>query len=111
MLTGGAELDDLAPLGDGVVPVRLLGRRLHGDGVLGARAQEPVAPHRHGQGHRFGHQLGGDVLPRDRGGGGGRSDFNFIYARESIQFKCFYLSLMGGGGGGGDTMSTIHVGL
>lgn len=62
LLTGGAELDDLAPLGDGVVAVRLFRRGLDGDGVLRAWAQEPVAPNRHGQGHRFGHQLGRNIL-------------------------------------------------
>lgn len=60
--TGSAELDDLAPLGDGVVPVGLLGRRLHSHRVLGPGAEEPVAPDGHGQRNRFGHQLGGDVL-------------------------------------------------
>ena len=57
-----AELDDLAPLGHGVVPVRLLGGRLHSHRVVGARAQEPMASHRHGQGDGPRHQLGGDVL-------------------------------------------------
>lgn len=65
--TGGAELDDLAPLGDGVVAVALLGRRLHGHRVLSARAQEPVAPHRHGQGDGLGHQFGGNILQTDGG--------------------------------------------
>lgn len=62
LLTGSAELDDLAPLGDGVVPVSLFGSRLHSHGVLRAGAEEPVAPNSHGQRHRFGHQLSGDVL-------------------------------------------------
>lgn len=65
--TGGAELDDLAPLGDGVVAVALLGRRLHGHRVLGARAQEPVAPDRHGQGNGLGHQFGRNILHTDWG--------------------------------------------
>lgn len=62
LLTSGAELHDLAPLRDGVVPVGLLGRRLHSHRVLGPGAEEPVAPDGHGQRHRLGHQLRGDVL-------------------------------------------------
>lgn len=62
LLTSRAELDDLAPLRDGVVPVGPFGRRLHRHGVLCTGAEEPVAPNGHGQRHRFGHQLGGDVL-------------------------------------------------
>lgn len=63
-LTPGAELHGLAPAGHQVLAVALFDRRLHGHAVLGAGAQEPVAPHRHGQRHRLGHQLGGDILCR-----------------------------------------------
>lgn len=65
--TGSAELNDLAPLRDGVVPVGLLGCSLDGNSVLCAGAQEPVAPDRHGQGDRLGHELGGNVLGTEKG--------------------------------------------
>lgn len=72
--TCGAELDDLAPLRDGVVPVRLLGGSLDGHGVLCARTQEPMTSHRHRQGNRLCHQLRRYVLKdKDTGHGGQRS--------------------------------------
>lgn len=69
-LTSSAKLDDLAPLRDGVVPVSLFRCGLDGHGVLCAWAQEPVAPHRHGQGHRLGHELGRNILEGGRSTGG-----------------------------------------
>lgn len=68
LFTGSAELDDLAPLGDGVVAVRLFGRRLDGHGVLCAGAQEPVTSDRHGQRHCLGYQLGRNILEGETGG-------------------------------------------
>lgn len=62
LLTCSAELDDLAPLRDCIVPVGLFGCSLDCHCVLGARTQEPVAPNRHGQRHCLGHQLGRNVL-------------------------------------------------
>lgn len=72
LITCSAELDDLAPLGDGVVPVGLFGCSLDSHGVLSAWAQEPVAPNSHGQGHRLGNQLGRHILGEE--GEEGRND-------------------------------------
>lgn len=72
--TCGAELHNLAPPRDGVVPVQPLGGRLGGDGVFRARTQEPMASHSHRQGDRLRHQLRRHVL-RDQEGGFQFQDF------------------------------------
>lgn len=66
-LTSGAKLDDLAPLGHGVVSVALFGRGLYSHCVLCAWTQEPVTPHRHGQGHGLSHQFSRNVLGKWEG--------------------------------------------
>jgi len=60
--TPGTELHHLAPLWNQVVAVRLPDCSLDSDAVQRPRAEEPVAPHRHGEGDRLGHQLGRHVL-------------------------------------------------
>ena len=93
LLTAGAELDDLTPLGDGVVPVGLFGGGLDGHGVLSAWAEEPVAPDRHGQGHGLGHQLGRNILQGGREEGGRRVRRNFsIYGRLSATCRYWQTS-------------------